>query len=532
MKTKITILVILIIFIFSTGNSFSLDLPKLKLNDKNKGTLSLNKLSSGTKYSYQQLNLNDKRSFKSYSLLDQSSDRENHFDFNNDISARIKSGKDYKPWGSKKHFFVGATEIALLEFIPFAFSAYFKDWSKVEGERDWTKISWKTAYHNLSHGWIYDGDNFLTNFFAHPYHGNLFYNAGRTNGYSFWESSLFAMSGSAIWEHFMETWEPAFNDWVLTSLNGINLGEMMYRMATLIIDNRSRGSTRLWTEIGAAIINPVMAVNRVLAGETGKNFDNPSWRNPEKLKVIFTAGVRKLDDKTGENFADSSVEQGEFEFNLNYGNIYKEEFSTPFSSFRIHLALNTGPFQLAELHGEGNLFGVTLKKKKSNQQFFITSLRYDYTNNPGFLFGSAAINPGFYNVTRMGKNTNFIFKFDLRLSPMSSTPNDYISDTTFEGRNYDFGPLLGADIGLAIRQGPWDIVSLSYTGGRLWTQSDPARSRHDLHYANLKLEYPMKDFFVIGFSAGSYWRKSYYDDFPDIDFKTPIIKLYFKTAVL
>ncbi|MBP1683373.1 MAG: hypothetical protein H6Q27_937, partial [Ignavibacteriaceae bacterium] len=103
---------------------------------------------------------------------------------------------DFKPWESEKHFAIGVGEVAILEFIPWALAKWFRTWE--DPADNWANVSSKTWWSNLQNGFEYDGDNFLTNNFSHPYHGALFFNAGRTNGYDFWESSAFSLAGSAV----------------------------------------------------------------------------------------------------------------------------------------------------------------------------------------------------------------------------------------------------------------------------------------------------------------------------------------------
>ena len=65
-------------------------------------------------------------------------------------------------------------------------------------------ISWNTIKENFKHGFEWDDDHLHTNMFDHPYNGSIFFNAGRSNGFNFWQSELFAIGGSAMWEMFME----------------------------------------------------------------------------------------------------------------------------------------------------------------------------------------------------------------------------------------------------------------------------------------------------------------------------------------
>ena len=64
-------------------------------------------------------------------------------------------------------------------------------------------ISWNTIKENFRHGFEWDDDHLHTNMFDHPYNGSIFFNAGRSNGFNFWQSELFAIGGSAMGEMLM-----------------------------------------------------------------------------------------------------------------------------------------------------------------------------------------------------------------------------------------------------------------------------------------------------------------------------------------
>ncbi|MCK5347362.1 MAG: DUF3943 domain-containing protein, partial [Candidatus Heimdallarchaeota archaeon] len=51
---------------------------------------------------------------------------------------------------------------------------------------EWANISIESVRHNLSHGFVFDESEFLMNQFLHPYHGNLYFNSARSNGFNFW----------------------------------------------------------------------------------------------------------------------------------------------------------------------------------------------------------------------------------------------------------------------------------------------------------------------------------------------------------
>ena len=59
------------------------------------------------------------------------------------------------------------------------------------------KVTPKTWWANMENGWVWDLDDFVVNQIGHPYQGSNYYNAGRGNGLSFYESA--AMTASASW---------------------------------------------------------------------------------------------------------------------------------------------------------------------------------------------------------------------------------------------------------------------------------------------------------------------------------------------
>ena len=93
---------------------------------------------------------------------------------------------------------------------------------------DFAYINGRTIKDNLKHGFVWDNDAMGTNMFMHPYHGSLYFNSARSNGYNFWQSGLFAFGGSFMWEMFMENEYPSTNDIIATPIGGMALGEVTY----------------------------------------------------------------------------------------------------------------------------------------------------------------------------------------------------------------------------------------------------------------------------------------------------------------
>ena len=153
------------------------------------------------------------------------------------------------------------------------------------------KITPKTWWANMEHGWVWDLDDFVVNQIGHPYQGNNYFTSGRANGLSFYESAALAAFGSGTWEYFGETNLPSVNDFINTTLGGIALGEMFHRAAWLVRDTRATGRGRLWREIGATALDPVTGYNRFRTGDAKRITDKPADMVPSSLAGFTSAGV-------------------------------------------------------------------------------------------------------------------------------------------------------------------------------------------------------------------------------------------------
>ena len=149
--------------------------------------------------------------------------------------------------------------MAGLNFGVWAFLHYF-------GNAYYSYISWETIRDNIRDGWEWDRSRYFVNFYHHPYHGYLYYSAGRANGLDFWGSSVAALGGSFMWEMMMEKYRPSINDLITTTAGGIVFGEIGYRFSALVRKRDARGLGRIWREAVGAVLDPVGGANRLLNG--------------------------------------------------------------------------------------------------------------------------------------------------------------------------------------------------------------------------------------------------------------------------
>ncbi|HEV7367131.1 MAG TPA: DUF3943 domain-containing protein [Gemmatimonadales bacterium] len=378
-----------------------------------------------------------------------------------------------------KRFWAGAGELMVVQFIPWAFTKYV-----TKGE--WSNISPRTWADNLKFPWQWDNNKFNNNQFAHPYHGSLYFNTGRSNGYNFWQSAPWAFGGSLMWELFGEVWAPAPNDLANTTLGGITLGEMLFRFSSLTLDNQATGSNRVVREIGAGLINPVRGFNRLVRGETGRISENPpDWR-PSVIQASMDVGYRRF--ATSGSLDDPNARDQAFvQFSVFYGNQIADLDREPFSSFQVTGALasrSANHKALQELRVRGNLAAKRLGS--SEQKRLAAFMTYEYISNPVVDFGAQGFQGGLvYAQAKPGKQMRLSGEALARFNPIAAIRSDYF--VTAEGRDYDYGVGLGGRLagqalwpGKATVQLSGGYIFLPVVSGfpgshQLWTLSTEAR---------------------------------------------------------
>ncbi len=117
---------------------------------------------------------------------------------------------------------------------------------------------------NLRSSWVVDADTFTVNQIGHPYQGSMYHGFARASGLGYWPALGYTFAGSAFWEIAGETTPPSKNDQISTGIGGSFLGEALFRMANLWLE-QEHGSP-FWREAGAAVISPPVGFNRLAFG--------------------------------------------------------------------------------------------------------------------------------------------------------------------------------------------------------------------------------------------------------------------------
>ena len=119
-----------------------------------------------------------------------------------------------------------------------------------------------TIRRNLRRSWVTENDPFEINQLGHPYQGSMYHGFARSAGLGYWTSLAYTFAGSMFWELAGETTTPSKNDQVASGIGGTFLGEALFRMASLVLEN-ANGTPRFWRELSAAAISPPLGFNRL-----------------------------------------------------------------------------------------------------------------------------------------------------------------------------------------------------------------------------------------------------------------------------
>ncbi|MGZ3460974.1 MAG: DUF3943 domain-containing protein, partial [Archangium sp.] len=195
----------------------------------------------------------------------------------------------------EKHPWLVLVEVTAINGVTWGFDHFVLN-------KDWARVSTSTWAAGLGHGFEWDDDDFATNQFLHPYHGSLYANAARDNGFGYWEAGLFTLVASLQWEFFAENDPPAANDLINTSLGGSAMGEVLYRLSSLALDNGATGGERVRRELVAGLLSPVRGFNRLLRGDAWRLGPTPPEWRPSRFVDAVSGGwlkVTNVDSSSG-----------------------------------------------------------------------------------------------------------------------------------------------------------------------------------------------------------------------------------------
>jgi hypothetical protein len=296
--------------------------------------------------------------------------------------------KQYLNWetGAGKSYVIPAVELIGYLLLLNQFDRHYVEPN--DEYRTGTESFWK----NLTDSkWVIDKDPFATNQFLHPYGGSIYYGLARSTGLSFWESFGYATAGSFLWELGGETGPPSINDQITTPIAGSFLGEPLFRLASLLLENDG-GPPGFWRELGAAVISPPTGLNRLVFGN---RFDAVFPSHDPAISWRFQLGAALNTRLTGPATSHFKQNEAIADFQLAYGLPGKPGYSytRPFDYFNFQFTASTAN-AFENIIIRGLLVGAPYAAGDSYRGVWGLFGTYDYIAPQVFRVSSTALNLG------------------------------------------------------------------------------------------------------------------------------------------
>jgi uncharacterized protein DUF3943 len=282
----------------------------------------------------------------------------------------------------EKSYLVPALDIFGFDFLVNRFNHYV-------GDDPTAEVTLSSLKDNLQGPWVTDNDPFQVNQLGHPYQGSMYHGFARSAGLDYWESLGYTFAGSLMWETAGETTAPSKNDQIATGLGGTFLGEPLFRMANLLLENAD-GEPGFWRELGAAAISPATGFNRLAFDRFDRVYPSRDAHYYSRLQVGMNATVQDVSGSTTQ--LDSW--EGSANFSMDYGLPGKAGYSydRPFDYFTFQVTTSTATSSAFEnIVSQGLLYGDRYHIGPSYRGVWGLYGSYDYLSPQIFRISSTAV---------------------------------------------------------------------------------------------------------------------------------------------
>lgn len=258
--------------------------------------------------------------------------------------------------------------------------------------RDDYRVTVGSIRRNLGSSWGTDRDPFSTNQLGHPYQGSIYYGFARSTGHDYWQSAGYAFAGSVVWEIAGEATRPSRNDQVASGIGGTFLGEALFRMSNLVLE-QGGGLPRFWREVAATAIAPSAGFNRLAyADRFGGIFSSHGAAYFSRLDIGATTAFER---QLGSSTTDFERKQAQVGFSIDYGLPGNKayEYRRPFDYFRFEATASSAN-AVENVLTRGMLVGSTYEAGPDYRGIWGLYGSYDYISPQAFRISSTALSLG------------------------------------------------------------------------------------------------------------------------------------------
>jgi hypothetical protein len=378
---------------------------------------------------------------------------------------------------------------------------------------DFSHIGPSTWSYNINKGWEWDEDRFGINFVGHPYSGTLYFNAARSQGYTYLESIPFAAAGSVMWEYFGENTRPSVNDVINTTLNGEFLGEIFYRLSSNILDDRTHGSERVFREIAAGIVDPVRGFNRLLQGKTSRHTPGEVYQK-EPLNVTVSIGQHKINEEN-KTFFGSGPTNLMINVQVDYGDPFEDTYRKPFDYFRLktEFSFGVGRKILDNILGYGSLLAGNTQWGKLSVLYGAFQY-YDYWDNMTFELGALGFGGGLVTKYPITRDINLYTNLHFAGIPLAGNSTRYGPDTS-QVRDYTYNDGLEAKFETTLNFGKYVDAGISFYYYILHTFVGPPGDNY-IGVLRPRISVHLYKGLSVGFEHFQYYDDRFLKNFPPV----------------
>ncbi len=359
---------------------------------------------------------------------------------------------------------------------------------------------------NFRHGFEWDADGFPVNQLGHPYQGALYHTGARSVGFGFWGSLPYTVAGSLQWEMFMENEKPSYNDLVTTTVGGVALGEVLFRLSSALLDDSSQGLERGAREGGALALSPIYGFTRLFTGAATQE-GSVGATTPVSTRLALGLDEfrpAELDDGVPSLGLDARVVYGDF---VDDGEPYR-----PFDWFTLGVGLNYGQteFYAAQLDITGLLARWGFGCGNGNQCVWGPFMHYDYYDSPLFKVGTSSVGASTLGRFDLGWWSLRLFaEFELGAIALGGFDSPYAEVVD---RDYNLGSGAIARTVLVLTKPGW--FQLRSISSRYYVRTLHGSDGHELAgITRLELEVPIYKGFAISAGSVVYDRVGVPDDY-------------------
>lgn len=421
------------------------------------------------------------------------------------ISGAAGAQESVQPVAAKApSFWQAASGVAAVNGVTWFYNWHVQRW-------DWADVGTRSWWANLRGGFTWDDDAFGANQLAHPYHGSLYFNAARASGYGFWGSTPFVAAGSLSWELFTENVRPSANDLINTTLGGIALGEVAYRMSSLLTSRKGPAAGR---QMGALVVNPISRAQSLLHGG-GRAAPEPAASSSASLSVGQQRGIGAPEAVGGS--------RPYIGLTFQYGNAFDQHVKRPYDAFEFSLHLSPNEHVVLTHAGvSGLLARRQLAHWRRGQLMLGLFQHYDYDDLPLAKSSSQSLSGALLYRRTMGARTQIDFGLHLEAVPLGAISSDH---SGVRRRDYDFGAGVGGRVTGALRRDGRELVRLD--ARTVWVRSIyGSDANHRLTTARLSAAVPVVRMVSLGGDVSLTLRTSAYRTQPAVSARVPHFRAY------